>query len=472
MPVRASHNVTVEAICPESVSLGAEFRYELVVRNAGNTPVAGVRVEDDLPPGTKYVGSDPQAEQNGDRLGWSVGSLDAGGEKRITVRVKPGEEGEIRSRATVTYSATVEARTRVTRPRISVAVTGPEVSKAGEEPVFHLKVTNSGSGPAQRVLLAAQLSEGLVHPHGSRLEMQLANLPAGETRTVALTVSAVRAGAQWCQVTATTLGSQDAAARATVNVLEPRLQLVQTGPAKCFVRHEPVYELTLSNPGTAATDPVNLFAVLPEGFDYVQANEGATFNPANRAVVWKLAGLAPGATKAFTLKLRAVAEGEGLLRTIAQAAPEQAGVAGAGGAARPAGKVLEAKADTPVKAEGVAAVRFEVRDLEDPIEVGGEATYEVRVLNQGTGACTNVQIVAALADGTTYTGSSGPTQAKAQGQSLVFDPIANLAVKGEAVYRVKVRGTVAGDTRFRVQLTCDQVRTPVVKEESTQFVKQ
>ncbi len=55
---------------------------------------------------------------------------------------------------------------------------------------------------------------------------------------------------------------------------------------------------------------------------------------------------------------------------------------------------------------------------------------------------------------------------------LVFDPIPTLAVKGEAVYRVKVRGTAAGDLRFRVQLTCDQVRTPVVKEESTRFYKE
>ncbi len=32
-----------------------------------------------------------------------------------------------------------------------------------------------------------------------------------------------------------------------------------------------------------------------------------------------------------------------------------------------------------------------------------------------------------------------------------------------------VRGAVAGDLRFRVQLTCDQVRTPVVKEMLQQF---
>ena len=37
---------------------------------------------------------------------------------------------------------------------------------------------------------------------------------------------------------------------------------------------------------------------------------------------------------------------------------------------------------------------------------------------------------------------------------------------------MKIRGTTAGDLRFRVQLTCDQVRTPVVKEESTRFYKE
>ncbi len=69
-------------------------------------------------PATKYVGSDPPAELNGDRLSWTVGDLDAGAEKRIVVRVKPTEEGEVRSRATVTFSAAVDAKTKVTRPRI------------------------------------------------------------------------------------------------------------------------------------------------------------------------------------------------------------------------------------------------------------------------------------------------------------------------------------------------------------------
>jgi uncharacterized repeat protein (TIGR01451 family) len=471
LPGRASHNVTVEAVCPDSIVFGQEFRYELIVKNAGTAPVAGVRVEDEIPAGAKYVGSDPPAELTGDHLAWSVGGLDAGAEKRIAVRVRPTDEGEVRSRAVVTFSAAVEARTKVTRPRIAVAVTGSELCKAGEEVVFQIKVTNSGSGPAQRMVVQAALSDGLQHPQGAKLEMEMANLPPGETRTVPLRVGAAKAGVQWCQVTVAAEGSQDSTAKASVNIVEPLLQITQTGPAKCLVRAEPTYEITLSNPGTATTDPIALYAILPEGFEFVQASDSAVYSAPNRAVVWKLAGLAPGGTKPVTLKLRAAVAGDGSLRTIAQTTPEQP-VVGAGAPAKPAGRVLEAKTETAIKAEGVAAVRFEVIDLDDPVEVGKEAVYEIRVMNQGTGACTNVQLVAALAEGTEYKGSSGPTQVKAQGQHLVFDPIATLGAKGEAVYRVKVRGTTAGDLRFRVQLTCDQVRTPVVKEESTRFYKE
>lgn len=464
----------LETQCPESVVYGQEFRYELIVRNVGNVSVSGVRVDDELPSSAKYVGSDPPAEMIGDRMLWMLGNIEANAEKRITVRVKPTDEGEIRSRATVTYSASVDAKTKVTRPRISVSVTGSEVCRAGDETIFQIKVANSGSGPAQRMILTAKLSDGLLHPQGMVIEAELANLPPGETKTIPLKVTAAKAGLQWCQISVAAEGSSDATGKASVNIVEPLLQVSQSGPTRCHVRAEPTYEITMSNAGTASTEPITLYCVLPESFEFIQANENGSFVADKRAVMWKLSGLPAGGNKKVSLKLRAVAAGDGMLRTIAQAIPEAPviGMASAGGATRPSGRILDAKTETAIKAEGVAAIKFEVSDLDDPVEVGKEAVYEIRVTNQGTGPCTNVQLVAALAEGTTYTGSSGPTQIKTQGQHLIFEPIQTLGVKGEALYRVRVRSTVAGDLRFRVQLTCDQVRTPVVKEESTSFYKE
>lgn len=471
LPSKINQLVSVETHCPDAVVFGAEFRYELVIRNTGNVAVQNVRVEDEIPAGARYVGSDPPGELNGDRLVWSLGAMDGQAEKRIAVRVRPMEEGELRSRAVVSFATAVEAKTKVTRPRVAVSVTCPEVAKAGDDAVFQIKVTNSGTGPAQNMILRAEMTEGLYFSQGAKLETKLANLPAGETKTLTLPLGAVKSGLQACQFTVTAEGSQDATAKASVNVVEPLLQITQNGPAKCLVRGEPTYEITLSNPGTAATDSITVHAIMPDGFDYVQASDSGAFSATNRAVSWKLQGLPAGGTKTVAVKLRAAAAGDVVLRTVAHAGPEAA-VTPAGVGAKPAGRVLEAKAETAVKAEGVAAVRFDVKGLENPVEVGKDAVYEIRITNQGTGVCSNVQVMAAMAENTTFTGSNGPTTVKGQGQTLVFDPIPSLAVKGEVVYTVRVRGNAAGDHRFRVQLTCDQVRTPVVKEESTSFYKQ
>jgi uncharacterized repeat protein (TIGR01451 family) len=332
-------------------------------------------------------------------------------------------------------------------------------------------------------VLRAELTDGLYFSTGGPptnedlanrrpLETRLDALAAGETKTIDLPLVALRSGVQTCQFTVLAEGTTDTTAKASVNVVEPKLEVAQTGPAKCLVRAEPVYEIALSNSGTASTDPVTVHTVLPDGFDFVQASEGGAYSAATRSVTWKLSALQSGGSKAVALKLRAVAAGDGALRTLAVAQVDAAPVAPVGAGLRPAGRVLEAKAETAIKSEGVAAVRFEVKDLDDPVLVGTDAVYEIRVTNQGTGECTNVQLLAALPEGTTFSGATGATKVTAQGQTLVFDPIAKLPVKGESVYTVRVRGNVAGDMRFRVQLTCDQVRTPVVKEESTSFYKQ
>jgi uncharacterized repeat protein (TIGR01451 family) len=474
---KVNQGVSVEAICPESVVYNAQFEYVLVVRNTGNVAVQNVRVEDEVPHGARYVGSDPPAELNGDRLVWAVGSMDAHADKRIVVRVRPSEEGELRSRATVFYSGSVEAKARVTRPRVAITATCADVCRVGEDAHFQVKVTNSGTGPAQNMVLRAEMSDGLFYaeaPKLTKLDTTLAVLPAGETKTLTLPLNAVKAGLHACQFTVTAEGTGETRAKAEVRVVEPLLQIAQSGPAKCLVRAEPTYEITLTNPGSAATDPITVQSRLPDGFDYIQASDSGAFSASGRVVSWKLPALQPGGTKTVAVKLRSAAAGDAVLRTKAVAAPEQA-VAQVGAGLRPAGRTLEAKGETAIRAEGIAAVRFEVKDAVDPVEVGSEAVYEIRVTNQGTGACTNVQLMAALAKDTTYTGcTGGPSGAgvKLQGQTLVFDPIPNLPVKGEMVYTVRVKGDAAGDHRFRVQLTCDQTKTPVVKEESTSFYKQ
>lgn len=472
LPSKQTPNVTVEVLAPESVSVGSPVTLEFVVRNAGSTAVHNVRVEGELPARSTLVGTEPAAETAGERLAWPVGTLDAGAEKRVKATVKVADEGEIRSRATVTFATAVDARVKVTRPRVTLAVTGPESARVGDPVAFQIKLTNSGTGPAAKVQLRAEFTGGLTHAAGSVIEAELANLPAGQTKTLTLETVAAKSGPQGCTFTATADATPPETAKAAVNLVEPLLVVKQNGPAKCLVRGEPVYAVELSNPGTAATDSLNVWAAIPDGFEFVSATEGGTAN--GKTIGWKLPGLQPNTNRVVTMKLRATGPAEGVVKTMAQSVPPEvpaSGIVQTGLKPGSAAKPLAAQAETAVKAEGVPALRFEVSDLEDPVEIGKEAVYEVRVANQGTGPCTNVVVVADLPEGSSALGATGPTTGRASGQQIAFDPIPTLGVKGDAVFRVRVKGTLPGDQRFKVRVSCDQIRTPVTKEESTRFYK-
>jgi hypothetical protein len=474
---RQSPQVVVETEYKEKdgIGVGQPWVYDLVVRNVGTATVYGVRLDHDLPARAQFVGSEPTAETAGDRLSWSIGTLEPGVEKRVKVTVRPTEEGELRSRATVTFNTAVEARIKVTRPKLTLTAVGPDATRVGQKVPVQIKLTNTGSGPAGKLTLMARFSDGLTHPQGQVIEAELPGLKAGETKTLDLFVDAAKAGPQTCVLTAAADGNPAETARVSVTLVEPLLQIKQTGPAKCLVKGEPTYQIELSNPGTAATDPVQLWAQLPAGFEFVQATDGGQFLAGNGAVGWRLVGLPAGTTKTVSLKVRAVQPTDGSIRTVAISVADPAANGGIVPVeARSGGKplALEARAETVVKAEGVPALRFDVTDIEDPVEVGKEAIYEIRVMNQGTGPCTNVQLVADLADGTSYVAAQGVTAGRPTGQQVVFEPIARFEVKGEAIYRVRVKGTAAGDQRFRVRLMCDQIRTPVVKEENTRFYKE
>ncbi|MEX0711163.1 MAG: hypothetical protein WD278_02360 [Pirellulales bacterium] len=119
--------------------------------------------------------------------------------------------------------------------------------------------------------------------------------------------------------------------------------------------------------------------------------------------------------------------------------------------------------------EGVAAILFQVVDVAVPMEVGGETTYEIRVVNQGSKAANNVEIVALLPAEMKPVGAEGPTRHELDGQQVRFAPLERLAPKADTTYRLRVQGLEPGDMRVRVQLLTDEIRTPVTKEESTRF---
>ena len=117
---------------------------------------------------------------------------------------------------------------------------------------------------------------------------------------------------------------------------------------------------------------------------------------------------------------------------------------------------------------GVPAILLELVDVEDPVPVGGEVVYEIRVTNQGTAALTNVRPVGTVPDLQEYVSSTGATPARLEeGGRLVMDPVATLEPQATAAWRVVTRALEVGIAHFRIDLSSDQLPRAFGELEST-----
>jgi hypothetical protein len=91
----------------------------------------------------------------------------------------------------------------------------------------------------------------------------------------------------------------------------------------------------------------------------------------------------------------------------------------------------------------------------------------VRIINQGTKEATNVQLIALLPAELKFVNAEGATRFQFEGNRLIFAPLDRLPAKSETVYRIHAIGERVGDVRLKVQLTTDDIRQPITKEEST-----
>lgn len=443
--------VWIRKIAPDEVQVGKPATFAIVVRNAGGVPAHGVEIRDVIPEGTRYIDSTPAAEvgANGD-LVWRLGTLSPDDEETVELNLMPTEEGEIGSVATVRLQAECAARTIATRPQLAVDVEAINRVLIGEDVDLVIRVANTGSGIATGVVLEADLPDELEHPAGHQLEYEIGDLAPNQSRDLTLTVTSANPGRVQPQIVARADGDVEDVFPLDMEILSPALQVAIEGPRRRFLEREAKYTLAIGNPGTAPAEDVELIAKLPVGLQFVEADHFGEFDEATRTVIWSLEELPSGDEGVVALTALPVDSGP---QVIQVEATSRLG--------------LEAVAEHAVSVEGVPAILFEVVDLADPIEAGSETTYEIRVVNQGTKAASNVRVLVALPGQMEPVAAEGPSRHAVQGTRIVFDPLPRLAPKADTTFRVRARGTAPGDLRVNVQVMTDDIDQPITKEEST-----
>jgi uncharacterized repeat protein (TIGR01451 family) len=445
--------VSVEWVGPPLVRLNQPITCQLVVRNQGTVPVQNVLVRHRLTDSMQLRSSDPQATAEAGELTWALGTLAAGQVKKIDMVMQAQARGAVNCQASVSFTTVAGHQMVVREPLLAVKMRAPDKVVAGENVTLGFTVTNPGDGATDGIKLRATLPEGLEHSRGKVLEVDVGTLAPKESRNLQLVCVAKGSGAQKCVVTATAEGLT-VNDTADIEILLPKLDLALQGPKLRYLDRHAVYVLKVSNSGSAPAAGVNLHEAVPAGFKFHSATAGGRFDEATRTVAWALGDLAPGKTCEVAVDLIPTTPGEHRLAAMVTTQRGQ-----------------RSGAELRTQVEGVPSLLIDLADSDDPVEVGAESAYELRITNNGTKTETNLEVACTLPEQVElkHVKCGADLRYRVEGRELIFEPVARLAPKADIIYRIQVKGKQPGDARLRVRIRADGLREPVLREESTRF---
>ena len=451
---RASSPVLAEITAPEIVLAGKPFTHTIKLTSLAAKPLTGVVLTEDFPKNFTASATAPKAVTTATTAKWTIGTLAPRASKIFTVTGTAGATGAVVPCIRVAFDIPeLCVRFRAVRPALQVVKTGPAKIIVCDPITYKIVVTNTGTGTATNVKVTDALPAGMKTLDGrTSAAFHIPSLAQGESQSVTVQAKVAKVGSYVNKAVATAdNGVRAESAPVTTVATLPVLAVTKTAPANRFVGRPITYNITVANKGDAEARDTVLVDTLPAGVTFQSASAGGV--QAGGKITWKLGTLAAGASKSVSATV--VATQKGTLTNLASATAYCA-----------AGS---AKAQTVVK--GIPAILLECVDVADPIEVGANETYVIRVTNQGSAVGTNIVVTATLPAEQAYVSSDGPTKAAVKAQTVTFAPLATLAPKAVATYKVVVKGTGVGDVRFKVSLTSDQMTTPAEETESTHIYK-
>jgi hypothetical protein len=266
-------------------------------------------------------------------------------------------------------------------------------------------------------------------------------------------VDALAGGEQSCTVTAASrdvpADSEEARAVATVNVVEPKLELKLAGPAKRYTDTVAVYRILLQNPGSALARDIRIVANLPVGgtltTDQAESPYHRQYDRFKRKIYWSVPQLEPNTPVVIPFSVRL--GGMQLFQVTAEARAEGP-------------LALVAKDTYSTDVTGMADVQFQVLEPRRVVDVGEKTEFEIRIKNQGSKEATRLLVAASLSEQIKIVRTSGTDQdakQSADGRELVFPAIDRLAPNSELILTIQVAGTKEGIASCHVTLMHDDL---------------
>lgn len=482
---------------PDPVEVGSTLTYTLEATNAGPNSATGVVITDTLPAtlsGVTASSPDGTCTISGRLVTCTIGDLAVGETATVTITGTPTQTGSITNAAAVvgdqqdpeTDDNTALEETEVQEEGggpgpapgdadVSILKTdAPDPVAVGQTLTYRLTVSNGGPDTATGVTVTDVLppsvtldsatvttGSGTCTSSGQTVVCELGDIVSGGSAVVTI------------EVTPTTIGTitDNAVVSANQSDANPDnnsdseqtdvIAAPQPGIDLSIVKNDfpdPVagganftYTLEVTNEGDSLATGVTVRDFLPESVTFVSASAGCSHTAG--VVTCDLGDLAGGATETVTITVQAPNADVTVTNTATVAANEN-------DTDTSDNTAIE---ETTVDAGGTPGDQFSdlsIRksDNPDPVAVGAQIVYSLRITNSGPDDATNVRVVDELPTQVTFVSASHGGCVHESG--TVVCTIPSLAAGGLLTITITVEADTAGTASNNVAVSPGPQRDP------------
>ena len=440
----------VETFGPSTIGINKPATYQVVVRNNSSSKAERILVGINMPEWVEIkninmTSGDKEITDGKDqaRLVWTVDQVQASSTQTISITAIPRQAQVFDVGVEWTLVPRVgKSNIVVTEPKLDMNIAGPKEVRYGETALYHVTVSNPGTGTAENVVV--MLPEAL---GGERAT--LGDINAGKEKNFQVELLARTAGDLNLVATAAADGNLKTSADQGLIVRRAHLDISIEGPGLKYAGSVAQYNISITNSGdTVATDVVSAVA-LPTGVKYLSGIDSVKL--VEDGMRWTVGALEPGQTRDYRINCQLDTSGDLQLEVGARGAGE-----------------LAAASACLTTVETVADLVLTVADPKGPLPTGQEVPYEIKVRNRGTKAAKGVNLVMQFSDGIEPRAATGLTNKLVPGQ-VFFNPIEKIDPGEELTLEVTAEALKSGTHVFRAQLTCQDSDAREVAEGTTRF---
>lgn len=414
---------------PREINLGKPATFVISVSNTGKTAATGVVVSTTIPDHVELAGHEPKPiDIEGRVYRFRVGDLEPGRTTEVTLVAIPRQLQPVKLDTTVIFGTSTHASLVVRRPALSVVAKVAPQAVVGQKVDWVVRVTNTGDGPADRVVLTPAITKGEILGNSIRTPVQVGMLKPGESKEYKFTVIGSVRGQVTASFKSTNPDDLIAETESTLRVLQAQLAVKTIGPKMQPMGREGEYEIVVTNPGDAAAPTTLVTVKVPAGLEITSAAQHA-YNEEQRTLRWRITTVRP--TDNVRLKFRAetIADGDQTISIVAACE-----------------KIANATAEHTTSVLSRPNLIVTVVNGQEIAAVGEQAKFEVRIVNAGSRTADELQVRVAIPDGLEVVDSRDYV---VTGGHIEF-PAQSLASGEKTAVRFMTIGKTTGDHRIRI----------------------